>query len=355
MTEPAIVPRAQRRRRPARAALPALLLAAPVLAFAGCGSEEGFPPPVEPATSPKPATEPAGRVIDLPGEAEGVAADPETGIVGVSVRDPDKILLIDDPLAPGKPDITELDVPGSARHMEIAREGGPLLTTAEYTDDLIEVSLPDGGIETVKVGDFPHAVTADPDSDRIFVGDEGGDTISVVEGEAVSQTLPAPEQPGGLAVAGGSLGTVAVSERVLQTWDAETLQPTGEVDAGVGPSHMLAGPDDRFYVADTGGDAILVFEPGPEPRLLDRANVPGSPYGIAIDDRRNMLWVTQTARNRVIGMELTDLAPKRVVSYPTVEQPNTVAIDSKTGVLYVAGRAKGELQAIDTLSEQGDG
>jgi len=334
---------------------PAAALTALALLAGGCGSEEGFPPPVEPATSPKPATEPAGRVIDLPGEAEGVAADPETGIVGVSVRDPDKLLLIEDPLAPGKPRITEVGVPESARHMELARPGGPLLTTAEYTDDLLEVSLPGGEIKTVKVGDFPHAVTADPGSDRIFVGDEGGDTISVVEGDAVTQTLPAPEQPGGLAVAGGSLGTVAVAERVLQTWDAETLQPTGEVEAGVGPSHMLAGPDERFYVADTGGDAILVFEPGPEPRLLDRANVPGSPYGIAIDERRGMLWVTQTARNRVVGFELTDLAPKRVVSYPTVQQPNTVAVDSKRGIVYVAGRTPGQLQAIDTRTEQGDG
>ena len=64
---------------------PAAALTALALLAGGCGSEDGFPPPVEPATSPKPATEPAGRVIDLPGEAEGVAADPETGIVG-SVR-----------------------------------------------------------------------------------------------------------------------------------------------------------------------------------------------------------------------------------------------------------------------------
>ena len=64
-------------------------------------------------------------------------------------------------------------------------------------------------------------------------------------------------------------------------------------------------------MTDTEGDAILVFEAGPEPRLLDRANLPGSPYGIAIDNRRGRLWVTQTARNRVVEYELTDLAPKR--------------------------------------------
>jgi hypothetical protein len=37
------------------------------------------------------------------------------------------------------------------------------------------------------------------------------------------------------------------------------------------------------------------------------------------------------------------------------QQPNTVAVDSRTGVVYVAGRTPGELQAIDTRTEQGDG
>jgi DNA-binding beta-propeller fold protein YncE len=136
------------------------------------------------------------------------------------------------------------------------------------------------------------------------------------------------------------------------------MAPAGEVDAGVGPTHIVAGPDGRLYVADTQGDAILVFEAADEngePRLLDRANLPGSPYALAIDAENEMLWVSQTDRNRVVGFELTDLAPKRVVSYPTIQQPNTVAVNPATEVVYVAGRADGELQTIDTRREPGDG
>lgn len=327
----------------------ALLL---ILVLAGCGSEDDFPPPAEPAVSPEVSRGPPGSVIDLPGQAEGVVADPVTGIVAVVTRDPDRLLLIDDALAP-KPKIRRVEIPESARHMQLARSGGLILTTAEYTDDLIEVSLPDGEATTTRVGDFPHDA-AQAENGRIFVADEGGDTISVVEDGRVAATLPAPEQPGGIAAAGESIGAIAVAERVLATWDAETLEPTGEVGAGVGPTHIVAGPDGRFYVADTQGDAILLFEADPEPRLLDRANLPGSPYGIAIDGRNEMLWVTQTDRNRVVGFGLTDLAPKRVVSYATVRQPNTVAVDPATGIVYVAGRADGALQAIDPAKEPGD-
>ncbi|MGB2852408.1 MAG: hypothetical protein WBC01_12165 [Solirubrobacterales bacterium] len=318
-----------------------------------CGSEEGFPPPMEPGVAPKTTSKPVGTVLDLPGggEAEGVIADPSTGLAAVGTRDPDALYLVRDPL--GQATIRRVAIPESPRHMQLAAPGGPILTTAERTDDLIEVSLPDGKVSSVRVGDFPHDATAT--AGKVFVGDEGGDTISVVSGGTVEATLSAPEQPGGIAASGTIVGVIAVAERVLATYDAVSLERTGQVGAGVGPTHIVGGNDGRFYVTDTEGDAILVFEAGPEPSLLDRTNLPGRPYGIAIDNRRGRLWVTQTDRNRVVEYELTDLAPKRLRTFPTVQQPNTVAVDPRSGYVYVAGRAKGELQVFDPQTPGGGG
>lgn len=345
--------RGMRAASPRPSPLAALVVLA--LALAACGSEEENPPPAEPGVAPEVDTPPAGIVIELPGggEAEGVAADPETGVAAVATRDPDRLFLVEDPLAEGEPKLREVRIPESPRHMQLAAPGGPILTTAERSDDLVEIALPGGEVSTVEVGDFPHDAAEAPDG-RIFVGDEGGDTISVVEGGAVVTALPAPEQPGGIAVTdGGVVGVIAVAERVLASYDSETLERTGEVEAGVGPTHIVPGDDGRFYVADTQGEAILVFEAGPEPRLLDRANLPGKPYGLAIDNRNDRLWVTQTDRNRVVEYAITDLAPKRLRSYPTVQQPNTVAVDPATGYVYVAGRAEGELQVFDPALARG--
>lgn len=332
--------------RPLGQALAATAIAAlAAVSLLACGSEEAFPPPMEPGVAPEPTTEPVGTVLALPGdgEAEGVIADPATGLAAVGTRDPDALYLTKDPL--GKAVIRRVAVPESPRHMQLAAPGGPILTTAERTDDLVRVWLPGGRVGSVRVGDFPHDATAA--EGKIFVGDEGGDTITVVSGDAVEATLPAPEQPGGIAASGGIVGVIAVAERVLATYDARSLEKTGQVGAGVGPTHIVGSNDGRFYVTDTEGDAILVFAAGPEPRLLDRANLPGKPYGIAIDNRRGRLWVTQTEQNRVVEYEVTDLAPKRLRSFPTVQQPNTVAVDPRTGYVYVAGRANGELQIFD--------
>ena len=86
-----------------------------------------------------------------------------------------------------------------------------------------------------------------------------------------------------MAISGDVLAVVAVAAREIAFYDTETLEQLAVLPGGAGPSHIVAAPDGRFYVTDTGGDAILVYEgEGPEgPRLLDRTNVPGSPYGIA--------------------------------------------------------------------------
>ncbi len=321
----------------------AALAVSGLLAAAGCGSSETNPPPAEPAASPPPAAAPAGTVTPLGRDPEGVVVDGRTGLAAVASRDPDTLSLID----VGTGDVVErVGLPGPARHLGLAGPGGPVLVPVEYEDRLLRVQLPGGRTESVRTGDFPHdAVEAA--NGRTFVGDEGGDTITVLEGERVIEALPAPEQPGGVAISGDVLAVVAVAAREVALYDTETLERIALLPGGAGPSHVVAGDDGRFYVTDTGGDAILVYDADPEegePRLVDRANLPGSPYGIAIDPGRERLWVTQTARNRVAELEITELAPKIIDGFPTVRQPNSVGVDPRTGRVVVVGRARGEVQ-----------
>lgn len=326
-------------------------LATVAFGLLGCGSQEGFPPAAEPAQSPAPATDPAGKVVEVgPGEAEGAVADPVTGLVALGQIDPDAINLIDG--SSGEL-VKRVEVPESVRHLQLVAPGGPVIGGAERTDELVEVTLPSGRVRTTEAGEYPHDATAA--AGRIFVGDEGGDTVSVVEDGRLIDTLDAPEQPGGIAATDDAVAVVAVAERVIRLYDARTLEEIGEVDGGVGPTHVVAAADGRLYVADTEGDALLVYETEPEFRLTDRVNLPGSPYGIAIDERQQRLYVTRTALNEVTELELTDLTPKVLTSWPTVQQPNSVAVDSRTGRVFVLGQTRDELQLIDPGDEGAGG
>ena len=160
--------------------------------------------------------------------------------------------------------------------------------------------------------------------------------------------LDAPLQPGNVAAtADGLVGAIGVRGLALEIYDARTLESFGRTDAGEGPTHVVAGPDGRFYVADTRGGAVLAYEARPQPGRVASAPLPGGhPYGLAMDAEREQLWVTLTAENALVRFDVSGEEPREEGRYPTVRQPNTVAVNPETGRVYVAGR-DGELQIID--------
>jgi len=124
-------------------------------------------------------------------------------------------------------------------------------------------------------------------------------------------------------------------------FDARTLESVGKVSVGIGPTHVV-GDGARFFVVDTRGDALLEVRLDPL-RVHRRTHLAGAPYGIAHDRERRRYWVTLTGLNEVA--ELTD---RRVLRrFPTVRQPNSVAVDPRSGRVFVASRTDGALQFFD--------
>jgi DNA-binding beta-propeller fold protein YncE len=154
-------------------------------------------------------------------------------------------------------------------------------------------------------------------------------------------------QPGGIAHVGNVFGVVDVGENTMSFYDAQTLQPLTELSAGEGPTHVVADRDGRFVVVDTRGGALLFYSSTPQAAQVQRFALPGQPYGIAYDATRNRLWVTVTATNEVVAVDLTGPEPREAARLPTVQQPNTVAVDDRTGRLFITGTTPGVLQVID--------
>lgn len=306
---------------------------------AGCGADD-FPPAAEPAESPPLTRAPAGQTFQVGAEPEGLVADARTGIAAVVTRDPSALTRLD---LDRRRVVGRTPLPATARHLSLARPGGPVLVPVEQTDELIEAALHRNRIRSLPVGDHPYDAVAA--GRRIFVGDEFSDDITVLDGGRATARLDAPAQPGGLAAADGYVVVVAVAERVLGVYDAATLAQVGELGAGEGPTHVVAARD-RAWVADTDGGAIITYELGNQPRQLASTPLDGSPYGLAIDRRRSLLWVTLTDRNQAAAFDVSGERPRELHRYPTVRQPNSVAIDERDGTAVIAGRAAGRLELI---------
>lgn len=315
-------------------------------AVTSCGEEEpegdGFPPVAEPGEAPALDAEPEGEVIEVGSGAEGLIADGETGVAALGVREPPSLQLID----LDRFEIAEtVPLASHPRHLQLEAEGGPVLVPAEDSDELFRVDLESGFAQSVGVGDFPHDAAAL--NGRVFVGNEFGDTLSVIEGDAVVETVDAPVQPGSVVGAGDVIGVIAVAERVLTVYDPETLDELGTVDAGEGPTHIRT-LGSRAFVTDTQGDAILEYRLSRQgPELVDETPLEGTPYGIAVDEERGRLWITLTALNRAVELDIGRDGLDEVARYQTVQQPNTIAIDPRDGSAVVAGATEeGTLQRI---------
>ncbi len=314
------------------------LLAGPV---GGCDDGEEFAPAAEPAVSPPLVERPAGETFRVGSEPEGLVVGAWDGLAAVVTRDPSRLTLVD---LDRRRVLERVPLPATARHLGLGADGRSALVPVEQSDELIEVGFASGRRRTIAVGDHPH--DAAPAAGRIFVGNEFADTVSVVEGGEEAATLPAAAQPGGVAAAAGRVAVVAVAERVLEIYDARTLEPLGSAGAGDGPTHVVAAGD-RAWVADTDGEAVLGFAIDGAPALLTTTPVAGAPYGIAVDAERDRLWVTLTACNEAVEYDLSGARPRELGRYPTLQQPNSVAVDPRDGTAAIAGRAAGRLQLIE--------
>jgi DNA-binding beta-propeller fold protein YncE len=318
--------------------------------LAGCGSAAPgeLPPAAEPASSPPAESAPDGRLVPVGFKPEGVVADPRTGLVAVGLRGPDELALVNG--STGEVE-RRVPLPAAPRHLAIAGAGGPVLAPAEDADALLTVGLAGGGVTRASTGREPHDATAA--DGRVFVADEFAHTVTVLDDGRPAMTIETALQPGGItALEGGrEVAVVSVRERVVETFDARTGERTGRAGAGVGPTHAVSDGGGYLFVTDTSGGALLVYHRRPELELIRRYPLPGSPYGIAIDNRRHRIFVTQTSRN-----QLTELVaggrPSLVARYATARQPNTVAVDEASGRVFVTGKVDGVLQLLDPVRER---
>jgi DNA-binding beta-propeller fold protein YncE len=239
--------------------------------------------------------------------------------------------------------VHRVPLPAPPRHLTYDPAAETILVPAESANELLVVR-PGGVVTATKVGTHPHDATSV--GGNVFVADEHSDQISVLRKGHVVKTLPTPHQPGGIAgVAENWVALVAVSARVLEVYGVHSLKAIARLPAGVGPSHVLAGSP-YTYVADTEGEQILVYQIGRHSKLVGESPAPGTPYGLALDTAHSRLWVTDTATNRLTEYSTLGELPRRIATYPTVRQPNSVTVDERTGSVFVAGRAGGVLERI---------
>lgn len=299
------------------------------------------------ARSPAATAEPAGTVRALPAAPTAIAVDDRTRLLAVAVAEPAAVLLYrldDDTLDDTLDDPVEVPLPGPADTLTLAKPGGPLLAAAGSSGELVRVTLPGGTTAPAPIGGEP--VSAAGFGDRTLVAVRDRKAVAVLGGDKVDRMIS-----GGLFSADQVLSTgedAVVFDR-LRNALFEIDVRAGTVDeglrAGEGSTNAVTDRFGRVLVADTRGGALLAFSLDP---LLMRQRYPvaGAPYGLAYDPSRDLAWVTLTGRNEVVGFDVAGGEPVEKYRFPTVEQPNNVAVDPTSGRVIIASATGKGIQVI---------
>ncbi len=299
------------------------------------------PQAAEPKPGPALGGKPKGIVVRVGARPEGVAVDAGSHTAAVAVTDPPRLVLLDTRTGEKR---REVRLPSGARHVALAKPGGPFLVPCEEADILVEVPL-EGDARETKVGDNPHDATML--GSRIYTADEFSSTMTVVRDGAVVGTVPVDAQPGGIAHTGGKLYVNAVRAYTVEAYaPGDEPQGEGAQSSGLGPSHVVTGPEGRIAIGDTRGKALVVYDTRPRLRFKARVPLTGTPVGLAWDGKGTM-WVTLSERNEVVPVDL--LATRARVGAPVASPrtPLSVGVDTATGRLAIAGAGDGTLQLVD--------
>lgn len=317
-----------------------------VILCAACSSNPADTPPptitpAEAAVSPPTMRPPAGVVRPLPGHATAALFDAGTASLVA--------------LGPGTTDAAVLTVvaangvgravalPTAATAMAGDNEGRVYATTR---GGYLRVDIATGAIDRLEVdgqADTDFTAIARRADGKLVLGSADGAVYTMSSDTAVAAQLKIFARVDAIVTQGNTAVVLDRGQTSVTSLDPSGAKAGQALRAGEGATMLAADPVGRVLVADTRGEALLVF--GTDPLMLrQRYPVRDAPYGLAGSSQ--LAWVSQTETNTVIGYDLATGIPVEKVRYPTVQQPNSLAFDDASGTLYVVSGSGAGVQVI---------
>jgi hypothetical protein len=299
-------------------------------------------PPAQAEISPAVTEEPPGEVEPLADAGEAAIFDPATSSLVVLGRNAAGGASLTTFPTSGTTRTTALPAPATA----IAGDGSATVWAAAK-GGYFKVDLKPGGavtrfdVDGERDTDFT-AITRRADG-KLVLGSAAGAVYTLGSDTTVQAKLQIFARVDALVASGDDVAVLDRGQTSVTMVDGSGTNGQQALRAGEGATTMVIDPAGRLLVADTRGDGLLVF--GTDPFMLrQRAPVPDAPYGLAGSQR--LAWVSETATNSVVGYDLATGIPVEKVRYRTVQQPNSLTFDDRTGTLFVVSGSGAGVQVI---------
>lgn len=337
--------------RPITAGQPlyAAVVSLALLLATGCSSNvvDAPPPTIEPAqaaVSPPVTQQPDGQVRPLASPGQAAVFDPATRQLAVLSTDAEGQSAVALLGQDSRPPVT-VPLGANATALTGDGKGGLLLSTrgGYFRVDLTAATPAPARVDIDGKGDVDFTAIAVREDGRVVLGSADGAVYTLTGDGGVDAELKIFARVDSLVTQGNTAIVLDRGQTSVTTVDPSGTKAAHALRAGEGATTIATDPRGLLLVADTRGDGLLVYSVDPL-ILRQRSPVRGAPYGLA--GSANLVWVSETSTNTVIGYDLSTGIPVEKVRYRTVQQPNSLAYDETSGTLYVVSATGAGVQVI---------
>ncbi|MGP4018907.1 YncE family protein [Saccharopolyspora sp. 5N708] len=299
----------------------------------GCGMDTASDPlqvtdnltAATPATAPPTTTPPAGTVRPAP-PVQLAAFDSDTHTL-VLASGPN--LILTDPRTNTQRTVTLPSAPA-----DLHTERGQLIAALPDTNLVTRVDLRTATAQSTPVPGGP-VDAVDLDANRMAVALRDTATVTVLQNGKPTATADKIQGPAQLLPATDGIYVLDRLTTALTPINPTTGAKGAGLRAGQGATNAITDRYRRIIAIDTRGQELVAFSTDPLV-MKQRYPVPGAPYGLAYDPTRDLAWVTLTATNQLVGYNIAGGEPQERYRLPTINQPNSVAVDPDSGEIYIA-------------------
>lgn len=333
------------RRTPWRTVVAVASASACVL-LAGCSDNSSPDEPdsvsVEPLAgvdSPQLSTPPSGSVTAFPSGLHFTTFDASSRSVVALDDSRTTLLMFDADDVDAQP--RSVTLPSAPADIVPTGDGSLLLP---MDGELAMVDLRSSEVQTVPVNGSLLSAARLQDG-RVATGDDSG-TIHIIDTETnESQTITGLSSVDALASTRYGLAALDRNQTSLTKIDVDGGSLGLALRAGTGAARLDTDEYGRILVTDAAGSELLVYS-SEDLLLRQRFPVGTQPWALTYDDKSDIVWVSTPGDNEVVGYTLDTGIPVEAGRFSTVRQPDSIAVDSETGDLYVGSAVGDGLQKV---------
>jgi YVTN family beta-propeller protein len=198
----------------------------------------------------------------------------------------------------------------------------------------------------IKVGKGPVALAINEATNRIYVANNAGGSVSVIDGtnDVVVATVNVGTLPYTLAVnpVTNKVFVSNVFSDKITLIDGAT-NATSTIKAGSADSIVIDTKRDRAYLIGWEGTSLTVLDSNPA--IIGKIKMGGMHlWGMAVDETAGKLYITRAGNAQ---LAIVDEASENVTNIPTGSTPCAVALNLATNRIYVVNHEDDTVTVID--------